>query len=280
MHSFDTANDCYSRTAFGSRTVWQSREIDISNSPPLDIKATIAGLGNIDVGDVVKLMYRIDSGALVTADTDTGASAPTIVLETSGGFNGDWLWVYVELNTSATTESLCIQSVTVTETDDGGNNIPTPTPTPLPTPTPVPGALPWVEDFTELGYLGATQWTASGGGAHGIVTGPCYQRTGSGTETLITTERIFLTPGRPVDIAVNATSAGGLEASGISRDYVELRYSLDGAALVVADFAEGSFGSDVLRASGLDGSTLDVVVAMDVSNTDEYLCIPQISVSE
>jgi len=285
-HSFDEANDCYRRSGFGPATLWVSNQIDIENSPPLDITAVVKVAGDItagDASDVVKLMYRLDSGPLTTVGTANALNGPTIELGTSAGLNGKWLVVYVEMTTSADNESFCLEQVIVAPTGSGGNFIPTATPTPIPTATPIPGEIPWIETFTtgipgvQQETIGATQWSAAGGGVHGLTSSGCYQRTGNGPNTVLTTEVITLTPGVPVNISATVTSAGVLHAAGVSRDFVELWYRLDGAE-VNADFAEGAFVSDTLVATGLTGSSLEVFMVMDVSDSQAFICVPQISV--
>lgn len=283
-HALDPTNDCYRRSGFGPKTRWESNEIDITSSPPLTLTAIIEASANIDAGDVVTLLYQLEEadgtlGAVLVADTATGAEGPTIVLQTSGGYNAHRIRVFVEMTTSSANESFCLQTVIVDEATNGGNLIPTPTPTPPPTPIPQSGLVPWIEEFTEAGYLGTTKWTASGGGNHAIV-GGCYQRTGSGGETLITSEPIDISGGGAHDISVPVTSAGVLEPSGISYDFAELRYRIDGGAVQVAETIGGSFGSHTLNATGLSGTTLEVIVAMDVSASNEYLCTNSISVTK
>jgi len=279
FHSWQPDLECYRRTAGGPRTVWASQPITISGLSSVDVEAQIEAIGSIGPDDEVELLYQLDGGPIISVDSANGAlGSATLAIN---GVVGSELIVYVAMEVSAATESYCINSVTVT-VPVGGVATPTPLPTLTPTPTPIPvqvqtGQLEWIENFDEQGYVGTTRWTATGGGSHQLF-GGCYERRGAGLDTVWISEAIDIS-GETVDIALQATSAGPLTAGQFSNDGVELRYRIDGGAVVTADSAGGPFGSATLTASGLTGSTLEIFAVMSVSASNEYICTNQVAVT-
>jgi len=279
FHSWQPDLECYRRTAGGPRTVWASQPITISGLSSVNVEAQIEAIGSIGPDDEVELLYQLDGGPIISVDSANGAlGSATLAID---GVVGSELIVYVAMEVSAATESYCINSVTVT-VPVGGVATPTPLPTLTPTPTPIPvqvqtGQLDWIENFDEQGYIGTTRWTATGGGSHQLF-GGCYERRGAGLDTVWISEAIDIS-GETVDIALQATSAGPLTAGQFSNDGVELRYRIDGGAVVTADSADGPFGSATLTASGLTGSSLEIFAVMSVSASNEYICTNQVAVT-
>jgi len=147
-------------------------------------------------------------------------------------------------------------------------------------PTPSASAQSAVTVFSE-NFDGATMaGTATGGGTHGQAA--CgYERSGAGADTVWTSEPIDISQLEAVEIAAQVSSrhtADGLESTGGARDTISLRYALDGSETLVQEGA-GNITPSTYTASGLTGSTLQVLVHMDVTADNEFYCLEAVSVT-
>lgn len=140
-------------------------------------------------------------------------------------------------------------------------------------------SVPWVEDFTKSNGTtsdGApTSWTATRSSGTFEVNGNRLMLNNGGSEGVFTTGEIDIS-GLTVDVSLDMVSEGGLESN---QDYVKLFKKVDGGSEVLVDEKWGVQSSTTLSGSGINGSTLELVIRGYVSYGDEYYYLDNLSVT-
>ena len=154
---------------------------------------------------------------------------------------------------------------------------PTPTNTPVPpTATPPSGELPWLENFSGLptgasSDNGPTAWSATRSSNNGGVYNGRFEVENNGGELVWTSEAIPSGTTGLFSISVDVEGTGPMETSGPNIDTLRLSYRLNGGAEVPFFAAAGNVAAQTAAVSGLQGSTVQIVIrAVTTSSAEIY----------
>lgn len=139
----------------------------------------------------------------------------------------------------------------------------------------------WIEDFNLADYTssdnGVTAWTSSTSSGSADVRSQHFVANASGSPGAIWESEIITIVGAEVDISidVNCTQTDVFESS----DNYTVSYVIDGGRSVEIFNESGEFTPQTITASGISGTTLQIVAIMKNSGDDEFYYLDNVSVS-
>ncbi|NAS11526.1 T9SS type A sorting domain-containing protein [Poritiphilus flavus] len=137
----------------------------------------------------------------------------------------------------------------------------------------------WLEDFSGLSNgttvdNGATAWTSSRGSGSFEVQGGQFETNGSGSFGTWTSEVISIS-GAVVNVSVDVNDGDNNKENA---DFIRAFYSVDGGTPVQFGFAQNDISPQTFSATGLTGSTIQVIVEAQVSISNEFYYFDNVEV--